>query len=117
MTTETKRPGAPTFVALDVALEVIRSLRDVVKAIRRFNLKHAEQIEEAASSVAANLAEGNRRQGKDRLHFFRVAAGSADETRTHLQVAEAWGWVSAEQIEAPLALLDRELRLLWGLTH
>ena len=117
MTTETKRPGAPTFVALDVALEVIRSLRDVVGVIRKRSVKLAEQIEEAASSVAANLAEGNRRQGKDRLHLFRIAAGSANETLTHLRVAEAWGWVSAEQIEAPMALLDRELGLLWGLTH
>ena len=117
MTTETKRPGAPTFVALEVSLEVIRSLRGVVGVIRKRSSKLAEQIEEAASSVAANLAEGNRRQGKDRLHFFRVAAGSADETGTHLRVAEAWGWVSAEQIEAPMSLLDRELAMLWKPTH
>jgi hypothetical protein len=51
------------------------------------------------------------------LHFFRIAAGSAEETRVHLRVALAWGWVRAEDIDAPLALIDRELRLLWGLTH
>jgi len=104
-------------VALEVGLEVIRSLRDVVAMIRRRNVKLAEQIESAASSVVANLAEGNRRYGKDRLQFFRIAAGSANETRAHLRAAEAWGWVSQEQIEAPLRLLDRELGLLWGLTH
>jgi four helix bundle protein len=117
MTTETKRPGTPTFVALEVALELIRSLRGIVKTVRRHNSKLAGQIEDAASSVAANVAEGNRRQGKDRHHLFRIAAGSADETRAHLRVAEAWGWVSVEQIETPLALIDRELGLLWGLTR
>ena len=117
MTTETKRPGASTFVALEVALETIRSLRGVVARVRRYNLKVAQQIEASASSVAANLAEGNRRVGRDRVHFFRIAAGSAEETRTHLHVALAWGWVNEREIEAPLRLLDRELGILWGLTH
>jgi hypothetical protein len=58
MTTDSKRSGAPTFIALEVALEMIRSLRRVVVLIRRSNRKLAEQIEDAASSVAANLAEG-----------------------------------------------------------
>jgi len=117
MTTETKRPGAPTFVALEVALEVIRSLRRVVVLVRKSNRRLAEQIEDAASSVAANLAEGNRRRGKDRVQFFLIAAGSADETRAHLRVALAWGWVRDQDIAASLVLLDRQLALLWRLTH
>ena len=50
-----------------------------------------------------------------RAGFFAIAHGSAGEIRGALEVAEAWGW----QIDsAPaLALLDRELRLLWGLTR
>src|SRR5882672_6579178 len=117
MTTETNRPGAQPFIAFEVSLQVISSLRDVVSVIRKHEPTLANQIIRSASSVAANLAEGNGRQGKDRLHFFRIAAGSAEETRAHLQVALAWGWLGAEQISSPLALLDRELALLWGLTH
>jgi four helix bundle protein len=117
MNTETKRSGAPTFVALEVALEMIRNLRRVVAMVRRNNRRLAEQIENAASSIAANLAEGNRRRGKDRVQFFLIAAGSADETRAHLRVAHAWGWVRDQDIAASLVLLDRELALLWGLTH
>jgi four helix bundle protein len=117
MTTETKRPGAQTFIALEVALDVIRSLRRVVALVRKSNRKLAEQIENAASSVAANLAEGNRRRGKDRVQFFLIAAGSADETRVHLRVALAWGWVRDQDIADSLVLLDRELALLWRLTH
>ena len=87
-----------TFVALDVALALIRSLRAPVARIRRHHAKHAHQIVDAASSIAANLSEGNRRIGRDRLQHFRIAAGSADETRTHLLVAEGWGWVDASEI-------------------
>jgi four helix bundle protein len=117
MTTETKRPGAHSFIAFDVALETIRALRGIVASVRRHDAKLAQQIVEAASSVAANLAEGSRRQGKDRLHFFRIAAGSADETRAHLCVAHAWGWVNEREIDVAMQSLDRQLRLLWGLTR
>jgi four helix bundle protein len=116
MTTDTKRSGAPTLIALEVALEMIRSLRRVVALVRKNNRRLAEQIEDAASSVAGNLAEGNRRRGKDRVQFFLIAAGSA-ETRAHLRVAHAWGWVRDQDIAASLVLLDRELALLWRLTH
>jgi four helix bundle protein len=69
----------------------------------------------AASSVALNLAEGNRRTGQDRLQFFRIAAGSAAEVRAALEVALAWGYIDA----APLAEteLDRVLAMVWRLTH
>jgi four helix bundle protein len=93
MTTKTNRPGAPRFEALELALEIIVSLREVVAAVRRHDARLANQIVAAASSIAANLSEGNRRVGRDRLHLFRIAAGSADETRTHLRVALAWGFV------------------------
>jgi four helix bundle protein len=53
----------------------------------------------------------------DRIHFFRVASGSAQETRTHLHLALAWGWVDDPQIEPALALLDQELAMLWKLTR
>ena len=117
MTTETKQPGARSFIALEVALLIIESLRRVVTLVRRHDAKVAQQIVSAASSIAANLAEAGGRQGKDRMHFFRIAAGSAEETRVHLRVALAWGWLGKADIEKPLGLIDREVALLWRLTH
>jgi four helix bundle protein len=95
MRNETKRTGAQPFVAYDVALEVIANLRGTVEVIRTRDAKLAQQIVASASSVAANVSEGNRRVGRDRLHLFRIAAGSADETRAHLcqrasETAEIW---------------------------
>ncbi|MDD9937870.1 MAG: four helix bundle protein, partial [Myxococcales bacterium] len=117
MTTHTKRPCAQPFVALELALILIESLRPVVERVRKRNARLAKQIEDAASSVAANLGEGNRRHGRDRIHFFTIAAGSADETRCHLRVAKAWGWLADRDVQRPLTLLDRELAILWKLTH
>ncbi len=117
MTTKTNRPYNRPFIALELALTLIESLRPVVARVRRKSSRLARQIEDAASSVAANLAEGNRRQGRDRIHFFAIAAGSADETRCHLRVARAWGWLTDGDIHHSLELLDRQLAILWKLTH
>ena len=117
MTTENKRPGAPGLVAFEVAIQVVAALRGVVGLIRKHDADLAKQMVRAASSIAANVAEGSQRVGRDRNHLFRIAAGSAEETRAHLRVAEAWGYVQAAEAQPALELLDRELRLLWGLTR
>jgi four helix bundle protein len=117
MTTETKRPGAHQFVALEIALEIVVALRDAVGVVRTHDVDLAKQIVRSASSIAANVGEGRRRVGRDRLHFFRIAAGSAEETRVHLRIALAWGWLRSSQVDDSLRLIDRELALLWGLTH
>src|SRR5262245_28602817 len=102
MTTQTTRPGARTFIAFEVSLQIVAALRELVAGIRKHDSYLAGQIVRSASSVCANLAGGNRRQGKDRQHLFRIAAGSAEETRAHLRVALAWGLVQQAQLQAPL---------------
>jgi four helix bundle protein len=64
-----------------------------------------------------NVSEGNRRKGKDRLHLFRVAAGSADEVVACLRVAEAFGYLGADATARTLGFCDRVLAMLWRLTH
>ena len=103
------------FVAYQVGLDLIRALRPVVEGLRRHSSDSASQVERAATSVVHNLGEGSRRAGKDRRRFYVMAAGSAAEIRAALDVAEAWGW-ELDTVHAR-ALLDRQLGLLWGLTH
>src|SRR5689334_12671842 len=98
MTTATERKGVRDFIALEVSLQIVESLRDVVVRIRKHEPSIAAQVVRSASSICANLAEGNGRVGRDRVRFFRIAAGSAEETRAHLRVARAWGWVRADEI-------------------
>ena len=105
------------FEALEISFAMIRSLRDVLGSIRRRSDHLGRQIEKAASSVALNLGEGRRRRGKDRNHHYRVAAGSADEVRCGLHVAEAWGLVGKREIAESLDHLDSLLAILWTITE
>ena len=116
-TTETKRHGAYKFIALERAMQIVESLPRVERLIRRHSAQLADQIERASGSIAANLGEGNRRRGRDRLHFFRIAAGSAEETRVHLRVAIARGWITDRDATVPLDLIDQELAMLWRITQ
>jgi four helix bundle protein len=117
MTTKMNRPEATKFIALELAIEIVESLSAAVAVIRRRDIALARQIVRAAGSISANLGEGRRRQGQDRAHFYRIAAGSAEETRIHLRVAIAWGWIKRSDIAEALNLIDQELAILWRLTH
>ena len=103
------------LVAYTVALDLIRALRPVVIDLRKYSADAADQIERAANSVVLNIAEGDRRSGRDPKRFFAIAHGSAGEIRGALDLAEAWGWIVASS--SVRALLDREIGLLWGLAR
>jgi four helix bundle protein len=105
------------FDALEVSLDLVRSLRRPVQRLRVRDRALSDQIRRAASSLSLNLAEGRRRAQGDRLHHFRIAAGSADELRTALRVALAWGDLDLGELAEALKLLDRLLAMTWRLTH
>jgi four helix bundle protein len=105
------------FDALEVSLDLVRALRRPLVRLRSRDRCLCDQVRRAASSVPMNLAEGRRRSGADRLHHFRIAAGSADEVRTALRVAVAWGDLDLGELAEALRLLDRLLAMTWRLTH
>ena len=105
------------FDALTVALQINQLVAPLARAIRQHDPDMARQIRRAAQSIPANLAEGRKRVGRDRLHLFRIANGSAAEVKVTLQSAQAWSFVGAEALGETLELLDRELAMTWRLTH
>lgn len=105
------------LVALDVALQTVEGMAEVVKRIAAKDRSLGDQVRRAATSVALNLAEGAERVGRDRVHAFRIASGSAAEVRAALRIAVAWGYVSADLMAATLVRLDRLGGLLFGLTR
>jgi len=102
------------FITYEVSLELIRSLRTVVPAIKKYNKDLADQLARAASSVTLNLGEGARSTAGTQRARYESAHGSANEVKAALQVAASWGWI--EDAGPQLAILDRLLALLWRLT-
>jgi four helix bundle protein len=103
------------LVALEVAFDIIRELKRVLPKIEQRDRKLGDEGRRAATSIVLNLGEGSRRIGRDRLHAFRIAFGSADELEKVVRIALAWGYIDEEPTLS--ALLDRQLRLLHGLTR
>ena len=105
------------FLALALSLDVIRKLRVLLRAVRGRDRRLFTRISTAASSVSLNLGEGSRRRGQDRVHLWRVAAGSAEEVRTGIRVAAAWGYLVESRAADVLADIDRLQRLIAGLAR
>jgi four helix bundle protein len=103
------------FIALDVSYELIEALRPLVSIIANHNRSLADQIFRAASSVPANLAEGQRSGKGNKQKHYAIAHGSANEVKAALYTARAWGWI--DHSDCALAVMDRLLALLWRLTH
>ena len=105
------------FDVYDLSIELVAQLTDTADRLQRRDRSLASQLRRAASSIALNLAEGRRRDGKDQTYHFRVAAGSAEETRAALQLAAAWRHLDAASVATPLATLDRVAAMLYRLTR
>ena len=105
------------FQAFEIGIELNRALRHPLERISLKDPDLAAQLRRAAASVPLNLAEARRRIGKDRLHQFRVAAGSADEVTACLRVAEALGYVELPSVSEALDRADRIRAIVWTLTH
>ena len=100
------------FLTYDLALDVLRGLREPFAIIQRRDASLAKQAARAMSSVPLNIAEANGRTGGDRLHHFRIALGSMREVGAVLDIAAAHGWLD----DAPLAReRDRLCGMIYGL--
>ena len=109
--------ASPSFHVYEVAKELARAGRPLIERIARFDRSLADQMRRAMSSVILNVREGNRRARRDRLHSFRIAAGSADEVAGALDVADVMGYLGRDDIAGPLVLADRVLAMLYRLVH
>ena len=106
-----------TFHAFNLSLSLISALRPLVELLEKRDRDLARQLRKAASSVSLNLSEGRKRVGRDRLHLWRIADGSAEECRACLHVAAAWGHLRDDDIDEALTILDQRLAMCWRLTH
>ena len=77
-----------------------------------------DQLNRAALSIAANIAEGNGRFTKpDRRNFFTIARGSTQECVPLIEVARRRGMVSGEAALALRECLEVIAKMISGLIN
>jgi|CXWL01.1.fsa_nt_gi four helix bundle protein len=106
-----------SLVVHQIALEAIATLRPLLPRIQRHDRNLATQLKDAASSAALNIGEAEYSDPGTRRARFHTAAGSANETRSALAVAIAWGYVTRDEATVALELFDRVVAMLWRLLH
>ena len=68
--------------AMDIAVEVFFISESLP---RKEDYALASQIRRSAESISANISEGFGRAGsRDKTMFYKIARGSANETKSHL---------------------------------
>jgi len=76
------------------------------------------QIQRAAISIPANIAEGHgRKHLGDYLHHLSIANGSIMELETHVFLIQRLSFVAPDEIERALELTGEVGRMLAGLTR
>ena len=101
---------AKAVEAAGLALRLVARIPAPLKSL-------ADQLVRAASSVPANLSEGHGRSGRDRMHHWRIAYGSAKEVDCHLRLLESAGAIDPGQAAKVLHLFDEVRALTWRLLH
>ena len=105
------------LIATEKAIEAAATAISLVKRVPAPLKALADQVVRSASSVPANLAEGHGRSGRDRLHHWRIAYGSAKEVDTHLRLLVAVGAVNQKSAESSLNLFDNVRAMTWRLLN
>ena len=106
-----------TFDAYDRSLSLLRTLRPLLEKLESIDPKLADQLRRAAQSTTLNIAEGNRRSGRDRRNRFRISLGSAAEVAACLDVANALGYVDELTVAPAVELVDRVRAMTYRLSH
>ena len=108
-----------TFEKLEVYQKAVTFADRVCKATEAFPRGYgflSDQLNRAALSIAASIAEGNGRFTKpDRKNFFGIARGSVQECVPLLELARRRRLLTDEQYTALKGDLEEIARMLSGL--
>ncbi len=99
--------------ALSLYMEILPRLATAGRTVRRASRNLSSQLDRAAQSVAANLAEADTPCSGNSRSRLETAYGSLREVRTHLRMACIYGHLEAEEAEAIDAVLDRVGAMTW----
>jgi len=89
-----------------------------IKQNRNFqkDLKLCSQIQSAAGSVMANIAEGFvRRSNREFIQFLFIAMASTAEVQSHLYIALDQGYIDQKQFDEIYEQADKTAKIISGL--
>ncbi|MBA3558477.1 MAG: four helix bundle protein [Gemmatimonadaceae bacterium] len=100
------------------SVDLVAEVYSVTKRIpRRGNENLAIQLQRAAVSIPANIAEGHGRHHlSDYLHHLSIASGSLTELESHFLLAERLALLPGSDVERVLLSTSDVSRMLAGLT-
>ncbi|BAU12850.1 S23 ribosomal protein [Leptolyngbya sp. NIES-3755] len=99
--------------AMDLVVRSYELTKEFPKA-EQYGL--TSQIQRAAVSIPANIAEGKgRRHLGDYLRHLSIARGSLMELETHILIAERLCYLTSQKAEAVLLLIEEISRMLSSL--
>ena len=109
-----------THKSLDVWQVAVKLAEDVYGVTRRFPKDElfglTTQMRRCAISIPSNIAEGAARQGdKEFIQFLYVAAGSASELDTQLEIAKRVAIGDPQDLERLQSEVERISMMLQGL--
>ena len=93
--------------AYRVGVELLSYMRPFLERFAKDDRELASQMKRSLPSIVKNLSEAMRRTGADRAHLLTVALGSADEVRSGIDIALAYGLMQPEQARQAEHLADR----------
>ena len=109
------------FEDLDCWKEARQLTRQIYEAVGQSmswqkDIRLCGQIQGAACSVMANIAEGFvRHSDKEFVQFLFIAMSSAAEVQSHLYIAVDQGYLSKETFESIYAQAGKTSRIISGL--
>ena len=117
-------PATTKLQAYEVSLQAFAAVNDALDTVppRSGHGYLVAQCRRAVSSLVSNIAEGQGRKdasgsGADRVHFLRIAYGSAQEASSQLTQLMLLRLVPMSEVAKAEALLDRVRAMLWRLAR
>ena len=112
--------SSSSYRKLDVWQRAMDLVVECYKASKRFPREElyglTSQLQRAAVSVPANIAEGQGREHrKEFLHHLSIAHGSLAELETHLQLAERLDYINSPDVQGLLTRSEEVGRMINGL--
>jgi four helix bundle protein len=96
--------------ALDLSVSIYRTTKKFPSS-EIYSLTN--QMQRASSSVSANIAEGFSRYGtKEKLQFYRIAAGSLTELKSFCYLSQKIGYLDQEELSQLIDAVETTHKLI-----